>query len=195
MKNNNLERRMMEVRAAGGAMRIDGRAVVYDSPATYKYGAKAFTEVIKAGALDKVDMKDVPLRYNHNEGMMIMARTRNGSLILERDAGGLKISAELIDTQSNRDLYKSVQEGLIDKMSFAFTVADGGDTWTFGENETKREINVIEKLHDVSVVDAPFYDGTSIYTRSFDLLDSELARLESRMSETLKLKIKIRSNL
>jgi phage head maturation protease len=34
-------------------------------------------------------------------------------------------------------------------------------------------------MWDVSVVDTPFYDSTSVYTRSFELLESEEKRLES----------------
>src|SRR5690606_32466580 len=140
-------------------MLIEGYAITYDQPATHQYGQRKFTEVIRKGALDKTDIKDVPLRYNHNDTWLIMARTRNKSLQLIKDDIGLKIQAELLDTQSNRDIYKSIQEGLVDKMSFAFTVADGGDTWTFGESETVREVTNIAKLYDVSVVDTPFYDS------------------------------------
>ena len=76
-------------------------------------------------------------------------------------------------------------------MSFAFTVADGGDTWSFGEEETTREVKNIDKLWDCSVVDTAFYDSTSIYARSLDLLDSEKRRLDSLNElEALKLKIK-----
>ncbi len=186
------ERRIMEIRAVENEedkMLIEGYAITFDQPATHKYGSRKFTETVKRGALDKTDMKDVPMRYNHNDNVLIMARTRNKSLVLTVDDKGLKIEAELLDTQSNRDLYKSIQAKLIDKMSFAFTVADKGDTWTFGEKETTREINDIDRLYDVSVVDTPFYDSTSVYARSFDLLESEEKRLESlREIQLLKLR-------
>jgi len=190
VKKNDYEQRLVEFRAVDndeGKMLIEGYAIVYDQPATHQYGQGKFTEVIRKGALDKTDMKDVPLRYNHNDTWLIMARTRNKSLQLIKDDIGLKIQAELLDTQSNRDIYKSIQEGLIDKMSFAFTVADGGDTWTFKDDETIREVNNIDKLYDVSVVDTPFYDSTSIYARSLELLDSEKRRLDS-LNEQLKLR-------
>ena len=197
MKNKH-EQRLIEMRAVGEGdkMTIEGYAIVFDRPATHKYGTRSFTETIKKGALDKTDMKDVPLRYNHNDNVMIMARTRNNSLRLIKDEKGLLIQADLIDTQSNRDLYKGIQEGLIDKMSFAFTVADGGDTWTFGEKETTRVITNIEKLWDVSVVDTPFYDSTSIYSRSLELLESEERRLESlREIELLKQRIALKGKV
>lgn len=195
------EQRLIEIRAVDSnddKMLIEGYAITYEQPATHQYGSRKFTEIIKKGALDKTDMKDVPLRYNHNDNVMIMARTRNKSLKLIKDEKGLKVEAELLDTQSNRDLYKGIQKGLIDKMSFAFTVADKGDTWTFGEKETKREVNNIAKLWDVSVVDTPFYDSTSIYARSFELLESEEKRLESLNElevEKLKFKIKFGGNI
>ncbi len=197
-QKNNYERRLIEIRAVDGEdkMTIEGYAITYEQPATHKYGGRKFTETIKKGALDNTDMKDVPLRYNHNDNVMIMARTRNKSLRLIKDDTGLKIEADLLDTQSNRDLYKGIQEGLIDKMSFAFAVADRGDTWVYGEKETTREITNIERLYDVSVVDTPFYDSTSVYARSFELLESEEKRLDGlREAEQLKMKIKIRSQL
>lgn len=187
------EQRFVTFRAVDnddGKMIIEGYAVTYDQPATHQYGRRKFTEVIKRGALDNTDMKDVPLRYNHNDTFCIMARTRNNSLQLIKDEKGLKIIAELIDTQSNRDIYKSVQEGLIDKMSFAFSVGDKGDTWEYGENETVRTVTNIKKLYDVSVVDTPFYDTTSIYARSFELLDSNLEQLDSFEVRKRRLQIK-----
>jgi len=198
-KNKDFERRLLEVRAIDNdenKMTVEGYAIVFDKPATHQHGSRKFTETIKRGSLDKTDMKDVPMRYNHNDNVMIMARTRNKSLRLIVDKTGLKIQADLLDTQSNRDLYKGIQEGLIDRMSFAFRVAEGGDTWTFEENETTREVTNIAKLYDVSVVDTPFYDSTSIYTRSLELLESEERRLDSSNEiELLKLKIKIKGEI
>lgn len=177
------ESRYIDIRAVtdtqDGEMVIEGYAITYDQPATHSYGSRNFTEVICKGALDMTDMKDVPLRYNHNDSWMIMARTRNRSLELVKDELGLKIRATLIDTQANRDIYKSIQEGLVDKMSFSFTVADKGDEWSYGEAETIRKVTNINRLYDVSVVDTPFYDTTSVYARSFELLENNLKQLDS----------------
>lgn len=199
MKTNQYEQRLIDIRAVDGQqneMLIEGYAIMYDKPATHQMGDQMFTEVIKRGALDLTNMKDVPLRYNHNDTWMIMARTRNKSLQLLTDEIGLKIQALLIDTQSNRDAYKAIQAGLIDKMSFAFTIAENGDTWTINDKETIREVTNIDKLWDVSVVDTPFYDSTSIYARSLELLDNEKRQLDSeKEQEILKLKIKIKGDM
>ena len=198
-EKNKYERRMVEMRAVENdenKMLIEGYAITFEQPATHEYGGRKFTETIKRGALDKTDMKDVPMRYNHNDNVMIMARTRNKSLRLVVDEKGLKVEADLIDTQSNRDIYKAIQEGLIDKMSFAFTVADKGDKWSFGDKETTREVTDIAKLWDVSCVDTPFYDSTSIYARSLELLDSEKRRLDSlREATVLKQKILVKGKI
>lgn len=137
-------------------MIVEGYAITFNSPATHGY-----TEIISERALDNTDMSDVPLKYNHEDSHLIMARTRNKSLELTRDDKGLFIRAELIDTQSNKDIYKSIKAGLIDKMSFAFTVR--GDEYDY-DTDT-RTITDIDKLYDVSVVDMPFYDSTSVYAR------------------------------
>ena len=138
-------------------MIVEGYAITFNSPATHGY-----TEIISDRALDNTDMSDVPLKYNHEDSHLIMARTRNKSLELKKDDKGLFIRAELIDTQSNKDIYKSIKAGLIDKMSFAFTTR--GDEYDY-DTDT-RTITDIDKLYDVSVVDMPFYDSTSVYARN-----------------------------
>lgn len=173
----NIEQRFLNIKALQNdtdEMKIEGYAVVYDEPATHTFGEYTFTEVIKRGALDNTDLSDVVLRYNHNDTWCIMARTKNNSLQLIKEEKGLKIQANLIDTQSNRDIYKAIQSGLIDKMSFSFAVAEKGDSWSTTKNQTDREITNIEKLHDVSVVDTPFYDTTTVYARNVEKLKQML---------------------
>ena len=151
-------------------MIVEGYAVVFDSPATH-----GFTEIIDKNAFNTCNMKDVVLKYNHNDSHLILARTRNNSLRLTLDDKGLFIRAELIDTTSNRDVYKMIQAGLLDKMSFAFTVEE--ESWNL-ETDT-RTILKIDRLFDVSVVDTPFYETTSIYARALSTLDNEKKKLES----------------
>lgn len=151
-------------------MVVEGYAVVFDSPATH-----GFTEIIDKNAFNGCDMKDVCLKYNHDDSHLILARTRNKSLSLSIDDKGLFIHAELIDTSSNKDIYKMIQSGLLDKMSFAFTVEE--EKWDLATDT--RTILKIDKLFDVSVVDTPFYDTTSIYARALSTLENEKERLEN----------------
>lgn len=98
-------------------MEIKGYAVVFDSPETYGY-----TEVISKNALDNAKIDDVVLRYNHNDSFMVLARTRNNSLKLEKDEKGLKVDATLQDDiTEHKNVFNAIKSGLIDKQSFAFT--------------------------------------------------------------------------
>lgn len=103
-------------------MILEGYALVFNQETLIGDSKRGFREMIMPEALKNTAMKDVPLKYNHMDNFLVIARTKNGSLKLDVDEHGLKIRAELIDTQTNKDIYKMVQNGLLDKMSFAFTV-------------------------------------------------------------------------
>lgn len=177
------EVRLKEVRALedqNEKMAVEGYAIVFDEPTDLGY-----IEVIERGALDNCDMTDVCMKYNHEDTTLIMARTRNKSLQLEVDDHGLKIYAELIDTVSNRDIYKSIQAGLLDKMSFAFLVSDAN--WDTVDGVDIRRITGISKLFDVSVVDVPAYDQTEIYARSKEAVEQEQEQYHALKLEKEKL--------
>ena len=180
-------------------MIVEGYAIVFDEETLIGDEERGFVEVIDKGALASTNMKGVPFKYNHNDVTLILARTRNGSLSLEVDEKGLKIRAELIDTTSNVDIYKSIVAGLLDKMSFAFTVKS--QSWDKSGKLPKRTITGIDRLFDVSVVDLPAYDQTSIQAsaRSLELADAELKALDDAenlerrtvLVKRLKIKTKI----
>ena len=101
----------IETRSDGenNKMIVEGYAIVFDEETLIGDENRGFIEVIDRNALAETNMKDVPFKYNHNDVTLILARTRNGSLSLEVDDKGLKIRAELIDTTSNVDIYKSFE--------------------------------------------------------------------------------------
>ena len=188
IEKDRIERRTMKVSAPEGTeevrvegieptadkMIVEGYAVLFDQPQTYTWGKETYTEIISRNALAGADMKRVVMRYNHNDTVFAMARVKNGSLQLIEDETGLRVRADLIDTQSNRDLYRMIKDGLIDEMSFAFTVAPSGDVWEYSDDymTVKRTINQIETVYDVSAVDNGFYENTSIYARAFEGADA-----------------------
>ena len=182
-----------EVRAEGieptaDKMIVEGYAVLFDQPQTYTWGKETYTEIISRNALAGADMKRVVMRYNHNDTVFAMARVKNGSLQLIEDETGLRVRADLIDTQSNRDLYRMIKDGLIDEMSFAFTVAPSGDVWEYSDDymTVKRTINKIETVYDVSAVDNGFYENTSIYARAFEGADALKKEAEQKKLELEK---------
>jgi HK97 family phage prohead protease len=156
-------------------MVVEGRAVVYDSPAVlWERDGVKYYEVISRGALDGADLSDVPFKYNHSDQHMVMARTRNKTLELVPDEQGLSIRANLADTTSGRDLYALIRRGDVDKMSFAFTVSEE----SYNKDTRTRSINKFKKIWDVSAVDTPAYPETSISARSY-FEAAEAAQLES----------------
>ena len=168
------EIRLAEMRAIDNEekMIVEGYAATFDSVTDLGWTK----EVIDRRAFDECDMTDVCMKYNHSDELLIMARTRNGSLQLEVDDIGLKIRAELIDTTQNKDLYKMIQARLLTKMSFAFVVEEEQVDY---ENDLRR-ITKISKLFDVSVVDVPAYESTEIYARSKEQYEKEKTEYEER---------------
>ena len=157
-----------ETEAAG--MVLEGYAVVFDCETVIgdiQHGG--FYETIDSGAFNGCDMRDVPLRYNHSDDVPILARTRNKSLQLTVDSKGLKIKAELLDTQDARDMYKRIKSGLISAMSFAFSVAEDGEQISSKNGAPVRRITKFKRLYDVAIVDIPAYEETSICARSLEL--------------------------
>lgn len=179
------EVRLAEVRASENdkeqEMIIEGYAVVFNQITDLGW----CKEIIDRNAFNGADMKDCVLKYNHNDSFLILARTRNKSLELSIDDHGLKIRAKLIDTTNNKDVYKMIKEGLLDKMSFAFTVAER--KWDY-ETDTRTVLR-ISKLYDVSVVDVPAYDNTEIYARSKEEYEKEKREYQELKLEKEKLKL------
>ena len=195
---NKKETRLAEVRMLeeDNKMILEGYAIVFDQETLIGDEDNGFVEVISRNALKGTYMKDVPLKYNHMDSFLILARTKNKSLTLSIDDYGLKVRAELLDTTSNEDVYKMVKAGLLDKMSFAFTVKS--HTWDRSGKIRKRVIEEIDRLYDVSVVDVPAYDQTSIYARSLDLVDTELKAMDvaeqEEKAKIIRKRIHIKTN-
>lgn len=178
------EMRISELRALqeeNDEMIIEGYAVVFETEADLGW----CKEVISRDAFNDCNMSDCVFKYNHNDNCLILARTRNKSLDLLVDSKGLKIRATLIDTTQNRDIYKMIKAGLLDKMSFAFSVRK--QEWDY-ENDIRR-ITDIGQLFDVSVVDIPAYNDTEIYARSKEKYQNEKDRYIKEKTEKEKLKL------
>jgi HK97 family phage prohead protease len=178
-------------------MILEGYALVFNNETLIGDEEYGFLEEIDSRALSETKMKDVPMKYNHMDSFLIIARTKNQSLSLTVDSIGLKVRAELLDTNTNQDIYKMVRSGLLDKMSFAFTVDE--QVWNREGRIPKRTITKIERLFDVSVVDTPAYDATSIYARSLESMELELKAMElvehEQKSSVIKKRIKIKSQI
>ena len=149
-------------------MIVEGQAVTFESETTlFKCGETEYKEVIDRNAFNEADMSDVIFNYNHSG--KVVARTRNNTLRLNIDSNGLNIEARLDGTDEGRKLYEEIKGGYIDRMSFCFTIKE--DSYN-QETHTWRVLK-IDKLYDVSAVDIPAYDTTSISARSSRLAVAE----------------------
>ena len=179
LKMKEIRLNQCEVRAeeTEGKMIIEGYPIVFDKEAFIEGWDGGFYEKVDRHAFDEADMKDVVLRFNHNDDFLPMARTRNDSLKLTIDEKGVFIHAELVDTTENRDIYKLVQSGMINEGSFAFTVEEQEvreiGEWSDPDYEIHRTILKVGKLFDVAVCTNGAYGNlTEIYARSYEALEN-----------------------
>lgn len=95
---------------------VEGYATTFNVPyLLYEFedGTKIY-ERIDAHALDNADMSDVIMQYDHTG--RVFARQSNKTLILEPDAKGLFVAADLSKTDLARGLYQDIDAGMITKV-------------------------------------------------------------------------------
>lgn len=179
----------------GSKMIVEGYPIVFDKEAFIGFDDWGWFEKVDRKAFDNADMSDVALKYNHNDNILLLARTKNGSLTLKPDEKGVFMHAELIDTTTNRDVYEMVKSGLLKEGSFAFTVSD--ETEEIVEGKSHRTITGVGKLFDVSICPNGAYgDLTEIYARSRELVETKRAELEnSKKTKARILKLRNKNRL
>ena len=161
----------IELRAEGDGNTFTGYAALFNSPSE----PLPFTEVIAPGAFKRSlrSRNDVKMLWNHDSGS-VLASTRSGTLSLVEDERGLKVTAVLPDTTAGRDARELISKGIVDAMSFGFSVPSGGDSWSNdGSTRTLKSV----RLHEVSVVAWPAYAATG-GTVSVRALDKVAQRAE-----------------
>lgn len=167
---------------------VEGYAIVYGEEANI---GGWFREVVRQGALDGANLKDVPLFVHHQRNKIPLARSRNNNanstLQLTPDSRGLFFRAEL-DTENNseaRALYSAVKRGDITGMSFAFTVLE--ETWRDKNKSVPlREIVKFDRIFEISALSTPAYAGSDIKVRSdqMDICDKEALERALRSEES-----------
>lgn len=154
---------------------VEGYAVRFDSPTVlFEMNGIQYKEQICRGAFEGTKMDDVIFNYNH--GGKVMARTRNKTLQLEVDESGIKIRARLDGTEEGRKLYEEISGGYIDRMSFRFTIKEE----SYDEDEHQWNVRQVKRLYDVSAVDIPAYEDTSIEARKNSILEAEAQEQRKR---------------
>ncbi|MDO9628260.1 MAG: HK97 family phage prohead protease, partial [Acholeplasmataceae bacterium] len=70
-------------------MTLEGYAIVFSQPTLIGDEEYGFTEDIDLTAFQDTLLTDVPMKYNHMDSFLIIARTKNKSLSLSVDNIGL----------------------------------------------------------------------------------------------------------
>lgn len=168
---------------------VEGYATTFNDPyVLYEYDGVQYKETIDRGALEGADMSDIIFLYDH-EGN-VLARKSNGTLIVEADDRGLFVAADLSKSAAARNMYEEIQNGLVNKMSWAFKVRED----SYDRQTHTRTIKRMQKVFDVSAVSRPANPSTDISARSYvdGVIEVEKAeRLAASAAERKKQKIKI----
>ena len=156
----------IELRAEGDGNTFSGYAALFNSPSE----PLPFTEVIQRGAFTRSlkSRNDVKMLWNHDSSMPL-ASTRSGTMTLVEDERGLKVTATLPQTSAGNDARELIKKGIVDAMSFGFSVPAGGDSWSSdGNTRTLKSV----RLHEVSIVAWPAYSATggTVSVRGLDRL-------------------------
>ena len=196
--NQNREYRMMEMRIQKNedseepTYKVEGYASTFEPYVLFSEGETEYKEQIDPNAFDDADLSDVVFRVDH-EGK-VYARISSGDLEVWTDEHGLANRTDLSRTASGRALFEEIEAGHYPQMSFAFTVAEGGDK--YDKKTHTRTINRIAKVFDVSPVAFPANPTTALGVATRDyfngVIEMEKAeRLEREKRERKKLTIKL----
>lgn len=167
---------------------VEGYAARYEPYVLYyDVDGLPIYERFERGSFDNCDMSDVIYQYDHSG--KVMARTGNGSLIVEADNNGLFMAADLSRTTAAREHYDDVKAGMVTKMSWRFMVGD-----YYYDQEARTIVHrTVKKIYDVSGVSIPANDNTEINARAWaDGEIAQAARSEAVLEERRrKLRLKI----
>ena len=171
---------------------VEGYATTFDKPyLLYEFedGFKVYEEIAR-DALNGADVSDVIMQYNH--AGKVLARQSTNTLGLEADNHGLFTYADLSKSRAAMDMYEEISNGLIVKMSWAFTVAEE----SYNKDTHTRRILKIKKVYDVSAVSIPANGDTDISARSFlnGVIEEQKREALAQRRQLLKLKLEVMRN-
>ena len=146
-----------------------------------------YFETIDRNALSEADLSDVIMQYDH--GGAVLARLSNNTLGIEPTEKGLFVYADLSKSRAAKDVYEEIRNGLITKMSWAFTVAEDD----YNKETRTRTIKKIKKVYDVSAVSIPANGNTDISARSYfsGVIEKEAQELRERQKRKIRILLEV----
>lgn len=184
----------VELRADDNGIRVEGYPAVTGQDTSI---GDMWIEIIAPGAFrSALARDDVVFLINHCGEPL--ARTSSGTLKLSEDDKGLRMETVLDPEDPDvQRLVPKMKRGDMSKMSFAFRATR--QEWDDTTEPPTRTIHELQ-LVDVSVVNTPAYEGTSIALRSLDEARKErrsknfsAAARRVRMKTDLDLRLRGRS--
>ncbi len=172
---------------------VEGYAARFEPYELYRdANGEPVYECFERGCFDGCDMNDIIYQFDH--AGKVMARTSNGSLIVEPDESGLFVAADLSRTATARAHYEDdIASQMVTKMSWRFAVGD-----YYFDRETRTIVHTsVRKIYDVSSVSIPANDNTEINARAWvDGVIDHAARSEAELdTRRRKLRTKINNTL
>ena len=158
---------------------VEGYATTFDKPyELYEFDGVKYYEVIDRNALNEADMNDIIMQYNHQG--RVLSRMKNNTLIVEPDERGIFVAADLSKSNAARELYEDIENGLITRMSWAFSVGEE----SYDRDTRTVTIKRVKKVYDVSPVSIPASEDTEISARS--LIDGVIEKERQELLERQK---------
>jgi uncharacterized protein len=164
-------------------LRVRGYAIVFNSESE-RMGS--VIETIDPRALDHLgDLNSLGVRMQGEHEGLALANSSKGTLRLSKDERGILIEADLDPRRSDaRDLYYAVERGDVDKMSFGFRIAQGGEVLTEDGSILRAHVTRIEALYEVSGVNWPAYRGTSMEAVAVECVECGCDPCECEIEDT-----------
>jgi HK97 family phage prohead protease len=170
-----IERRYLSIQEMRASKTDDGKMIIEGYPIVYEKYANlwGFKEIIRKGAAtEALKRSDEMVLWDH-ETDQPMARKKNETLEVKEDEKGVFIRADVSKTVWGRNGYEAILNDIVDKMSFAFNIARGGDNWYWEEIDgveiEVREIIQFQEIFDYSPVSYPAYKETVVNARNKEL--------------------------
>ena len=145
---------------------ISGYAIVFNDKSK---NLGNFQEIISPTALDNTDLSNTFLYRQHDENK-VLASSKSGTLNLQITTRGLYFSATLPDTALGQDTYELIKRGDLSSMSFGFYVRK--DSFDMTQSPSVRTVLDIAALKEISVVNFPAYESSTVSKRAEDMADA-----------------------
>lgn len=151
----------------GDGRTLEGYAAVFNQPTMIRDMIGDFEETILPGAFARTLERRTPvLQFDHGRDPRVGSVPIGAIEALNEDTHGLYVRARLFDNPVVEPVRQAIEGRAITGMSFRFSVPEGGDTWTTGDDGVDRRAISDTDTRELGPVVFPAYEPTSVGVRS-----------------------------